>query len=88
MSVLLGVTAAAIVAGLLVYFFPEGTEKWLSRLLTARRIVFGIGAVILGLFLLATSAGFLPYIGFGILVSIFVYVYMDPDNELQDLNPR
>lgn len=87
MSILLGVLAAAAVAILLVYLYPEATETWLLRLLTAKKIVFGVGTFILALFLIATSASWLPFLGVALLVAIFVYIALDPENELGDLNP-
>lgn len=87
MSLIIGVIAAAVVALALVYMFPDATEKWLTRLLLARKVVFGVGIFILALFLLATSASWLPFLGGAILVTIFVYLLLDPENELGDLNP-
>ena len=87
MSLVVGVIAAAVVAIVLVYLFPDATEKWLMRLLLARKIIFGVGIFILALFLVATSASWLPFLGGAILVTIFVYLLLDPENELGDLNP-
>lgn len=87
MSLLAGVVAAAVAAVLLIHFYPDATEKWLLRLLTTKKIVFGVGTFILALFLIATSASWLPLLGFAILVAIFVYIFLDPENELSDLNP-
>lgn len=87
MSLLLGVLAAAAVAFVLVYVYPEETEKWLVRLLTAKRFILGTATLILALFLIATGASYLPILGVVILVSIFVYVLIDPENEFGDLNP-
>lgn len=87
MSILIGAVAAAVVALALVYMYPEETERWLTRLLTAKKIVFGVGTFILALFLIATSASWLPILGFVLLVLIFAYILLDPENELGDLNP-
>jgi len=87
MSIALGVVAAAVVATILVSLFPEATERWLNRLLLARKILFGIAVFILALFLLATSTALLPFIGGAILVLIFAYLLLDPENQLSDLNP-
>ena len=87
MSIALGVVAAAVVAAVLVSLFPEGTERWLNRLLLARKVVFGIAVFILALFLLATGTALLPFIGGAILVLIFAYLLIDPENQLSDLNP-
>jgi len=87
MSIALGVVAAAVVAAVLVSVFPKGTERWLSRLLLARKVVFGIAIFIFALFLLATSTALLPFIGGAILVLIFAYLLIDPENQLSDLNP-
>lgn len=87
MSVVIGVVAALAVAILLVYLYPDATETWLTRLLLARKVIFGIGIFVLALFLIATSASWLPILGGAILVAIFVYLLLDPNNELADLNP-
>ena len=87
MSIALGVVAAAVVATILVSLFPKGAERWLNRLLLARKVVFGIAVFILALFLLATGTALLPFIGGAILVLIFAYLLIDPENQLSDLNP-
>lgn len=79
MSVIAGVVVALLVAVGLWYFYPEETERWLVRLLTAKRIVFGIGAIILGLFLLSTGALGLMLIGGAVLVFAALYFLNDPD---------
>jgi hypothetical protein len=87
MSLVLGIIAASLVAIGLVWLFPDATERWLRRLMLARKIIFGTGLFVLSLFLIATSASYLPFIGVAILVIIFVYLLLDPQNELADLNP-
>lgn len=84
MSLVMGLVAALVIAVALVYFFPEATEKWLMRVLLARKIIFGVGIVILALFLLATSAGLLPIIGGAILVLVFLYLLVDPQGEREE----
>lgn len=73
--------AVFIVAGLLIWLFPETTVVWLRRLLFVRRIVFGIGAIILGLFLLSTGAGLLMTAGAVIVLLLILYLLLDPNDE-------
>ena len=87
MSLALGVVAAAVVAAILVSLFPGGTERWLNRLLLVRKVVFGIAIFVFALFLLATGTALLPFIGGALLVLIFAYLFIDPENQLSDLNP-
>ena len=83
MSVVLGVIVVVLVALALWYFFPEATEKWLTRVLVARKIVFGAGLIILSLFLLSTGALGLMLVGGTILLLIVLYLLDDPNGELE-----
>lgn len=83
MSVVAGVIAVIVTALLLWHFFPEGTEKWLTRVLIARKLVFGVGLIILSLFLLSTGALGLMLVGGLILLLIVLYLLDDPNGELE-----
>lgn len=83
MSVVVGVVVVVLVALALWHFFPEGTERWLTRVLIARKLVFGVGLVILSLFLLSTGAFGLMLVGGVILLLIVLYLLDDPHGELE-----
>lgn len=87
MSLVIGLIVAFGVAFALVSLYPDTTERWLRRLMLARKVIFGIGLFIFAVFLVATGASYLPFIGGALLVIIFVYLLVDPENELADLNP-
>lgn len=70
----------AIVAALALWrLYPDAVERWLVRILTAKRVLFGIGMVILALFLLSTGALGLMVLGGIIIALIVLYVISDPD---------
>lgn len=87
MSFLLAVAVVVAAAVVLWYLFPEATERWLTRVLLARKIVFGAGAVILALFLLSTGAFGLMVIGGAVLLLVVLYVLEDPNGELEEYLP-
>jgi len=63
-----------------VWLFPDGSERFIQGLLFLRRIVFGLGAILLGLFLLYTGAGSLMFIGGIIILLIVIYLLQDPED--------
>lgn len=86
MSLLAGLLVAGVVAVGLWYLFPEGTERWLARLMAAKKIVFGASMIILALFLLATGAFELMLLGVIIFVLVFLYILSDPEGAFSDYN--
>lgn len=73
--------AIAVTALLLLYFFPEATERWVRRVMLARKVVFGILAIVLALFLLATGAATLMLLGGAIILLGLLWVLTDPNDE-------
>lgn len=84
MSILAGVAVAIAAALILWYLYPDAVERWLVRILTAKRVVFGVGAVILSLFLLSTGSFGLMVLGGVILALIVWYLLEDPDGIIAD----
>lgn len=63
-----------------VWLFPDGSERFIRGLLFLRRIVFGLGVILLGLFLLYTGAGSLMFIGGIIILLVVIYLLQDPED--------
>ena len=79
MSLAVALAAALVAAVVIWYLYPEETERWLVRFLTAKRIVFGLAAIIFGLFLLSTGAFGLMLLGAVLIIVFVLYFLCDPD---------
>jgi len=79
-SFVLALLIVILVAAGIAWLFPEESERFLRGVLVVRRVVFGIGVIILGLFLLSTGAGGLMALGAVILALVVLYLIHDPDD--------
>jgi len=81
-TTLLIIAAVVLTAFALVRFWPDATRRWFRRALTARRIVFGLAAVITALLFISSGATGLVIIGSLILLFAVLFVIFSDSTEV------
>jgi hypothetical protein len=79
---LLIVLGVVLLAFGLVYVWPDATQRWFRRVLTARRIVFGTAAVVTALLFIGSGATGLVIIGSLILLFAVLFVIFSDSTEV------
>jgi type IV secretory pathway VirB3-like protein len=74
------IVALAILVGIgLIRLFPGGTRIWFYRIVAARRILFLLFGILIGLVFLSSGSPLLMFIGFlGVLYAVLYIRFEEP----------
>lgn len=73
MSALLILLAVIAIGVITAYWFPTKTQRLVQRILFARRIIFGVGAIIVAFVFIGTGNAYLVLLGgFTFLIMVWV----------------